>query len=312
MRRKIEGLVLLGSALLALKWIMDPSGPYEPFLAFIGAAWASLDFFFGKREGAPSYAPSRIEHTPAQSNSTITTTKPSIPALPLFTWNSTSDFFADRFANAFPGLRSIGWFNGQEAVDRLALLLQSPLTFKSKDHGVTSPIWWFGRGNLQVEKFKRIDARTVLINFDEYKVSRLAAIYSTSYRRLWVYVETEPMAPTGLYPKTPQNLEAAIANSETYAEEYAIFDGQHKVTRSEYDDGHANIGGKITPLAGSAELRVRQLRPYNFVLCSHDSPINNINFDSELENFLDEMLLDPSAFDKYSSLISRFPITRNP
>lgn len=312
MRRKIEGVVLLGSALLAFKWIMDPSGPYEPFLAFIGAAWASLDFFFGKREDAPSNAPSRFEDVPAQSNSTLTTTKPGTPALPPFTWNSTSDFFADRFANAFPGLRTITWFNGQEAVDRLALLLQSPLTFKSKDYGETSPIWWFGRGNLQVEKFQRIDARTVLINFDEYKVSRLAAIYSTSYRRLWVYVETESMAPTGLYPKTPQNLEAARAKSGTYAEEYAIFDGQHKVTRAEYDDGHANIGGKITPIAGNSELRVRQLRPYNFVLCSHDSPINNINFDSELEAFLDEMLLNPSVFDKYSNLISKLPITRNP
>lgn len=304
--------MLLGSTLLALKWIMDPSGPYEPFLAFIGAAWASLDFFFGKREGTPSNASDRLEDLPAESNTTINTTKPGARTRPLFTWNSTSDFFADRFANAFPGLRSIAWFNGQEAVDRLALLLQSPLTFKSKDYGETSPIWWFGRGNLQVEKFKRIDARTVLINYDEYKVSRLAAIYSSSYRRLWVYVETEPMAPTGLYPNIPQHIEAARANCETYSEEYAIFDGQHKVTRAEYDDGHANIGGKITSIAGNSELRVRQLRPYNFVLCSHDSPINNINFDSELEAFLDEMLLNPSIFEKYSNLISKLPVARNP
>ncbi|MDI1350695.1 hypothetical protein [Aquabacterium sp.] len=312
MRRKIEGLVLLGSALLALKWITDPSGPYEPILAFIGASWASLDFFFGKREGAPSNTPSRSEDAPTRSTSTPLPKKPDTPALPYFKWNSTSDFFADRFANAFPGLRSSTWFNGQEAADRLALLLQPPLTFKNEDYGETSPIWWFGRGNLQVDKFKRIDARTVLINFDEYNISRLAAIYSSSYRRIWVYVETEPMAPTGLYPRTAQNLEAAKAQSETYAEEYAIVDGQHKVTRAEYDDGHANIGGKITPIAGNSELRVRQLRPYNFVLCSHDSPINNINFDSELEAFLDEMLLDPSVFDKYSNLISRLPITRNP
>jgi hypothetical protein len=38
MRRFFEGAVLLASLLLAGKWVLDPSGPYEPILAFIGAA----------------------------------------------------------------------------------------------------------------------------------------------------------------------------------------------------------------------------------------------------------------------------------
>lgn len=311
MHKKIEAAVLLISAVLAGKWILDPSGPYEPILAFIGTSWVFLKFALGGHENASQDSPNQTESAIPKPTITINAKNADTATPPLFTWNSTSDFFSDRFASAFPGIRSNVWFNGQDAVDRLTLLLQSPLTFKSRDHGEISPIWWFGRGNLQVEKFKLIDTRSVLINFDEYKISRLAAIYSTSYRRLWVYVETEPMEPTGLYPYTSKSLDAAREKSETYAEEYAIFDGKHKITRSEYDDGHATIGGKIIPIAGNSELRVRQLRPYNFVLCSHDSPINNINFDFELVKFLDQMLLDPSVFESFSNAVSKLPITRN-
>ena len=233
-------------------------------------------------------------------------------SLPPYTWTSTSAFFYERFGGAFPGIRSTTWFNGQEAVERLALLLKSPLTFKNSDFGETSPIWWFGRGNLQIEEFRQVDARTVIINFDEYRISRMAAVYSTSYRRLWVYVETEPMSPIGLYPNTQRNLEQASVKGEPYAEEYAIFASQHKITRAEYDDGSAKIGGKIVSTIGDSELRVRHLTPYNFVICSHDSPINNMQFDDDLRQFLDQALVDPSIFQKYADLISRLPISRNP
>lgn len=231
--------------------------------------------------------------------------------MPTYTWASTSAFFAERFGSAFPGIRTTTWFNGQEAVERLALLLKHPRTFKNKDRGETSPIWWFGRGNLQIETFRQLDLLTVLINWDEYKVSRIAAVYSTSYRRLWVYVETEPMAPTGLYPNTPRYLEEAKKEGRIYAEEYAIFNDQYKITRAEYDDGHASIGGKITEISGKSELRIRHLTPYNFVICPHDSPINNMNFDQDLERLLDQTLLNPSSFEKLAKCVENLPITRN-
>lgn len=45
MHKLTEGAVLVISLLLAAKWVLDPSGPYEPLLAFLGIAWVLFDFF---------------------------------------------------------------------------------------------------------------------------------------------------------------------------------------------------------------------------------------------------------------------------
>jgi hypothetical protein len=73
------------------------------------------------------------------------------------------------------------------------VLLDGPLVFSLQGSQYTTPIWWFGRGNNQIETFKQIDKTTALINIMELKLGRIAAVYSTSYKRLFVYLEAKPM-----------------------------------------------------------------------------------------------------------------------
>lgn len=311
MRRWIEGALLLGGIYYILKWAYDPEGPYEPIIALFAIAIAVLDFLFGKKNPNENYSEDQstllnIVHaeTPA----------PKIPAvaieLPRYTWTSSSSFFAERFSSSFPGIRKTTWFEGQEAVERITQLLRPHLTFKTTKDSEVSPIWWFGRGNLQIQNFKLLDIRTVLINCDEHKISRLAAVYSTSYKRLYVYVETEPMQPTGLYPKTIEYLALAESEHSVYAEEYALVDGKHKINRAEYDDGHAIINGKLTEIYKQSELRVRHLTPYNFLICAHNSSINNSDFDHDLKILLDEILQDASKFQQLEEKIKNLPNRR--
>lgn len=308
MRRLIEGVLLFVCLIWAVKWALNPAGPYEPFIVLAGIAIAGIDFLFRRSTKAPplNVVPTEqlesTEHQPAVE--LVATT----PELPPYLWSSAAEFFAERFGSAFPGVRETTWFNGQEAVERLAHLLKPPLTYKTSDNGERHPIWWFGRGNLQIHFFKQLDGKTVLINCEEYKISRIAAVYSSSYKRLWAYVETEPMLATGLYPNTPQYLAKAQQEGKIYTEEYAIYAGKYKITRAEYDDGHAVISGKLTETSRDCKLRVRQLTPYNFVICPHDSPINSVHFDQEHESLLDDALKDPNGFQVLEARVRELPL----
>ena len=310
MRKLIEGVLLLVSLVLAVKWELNPAGPYEPLIALAGIVIAGIDFLVRIFAKGPPLEVAPIEQRrPTEQRPTVELVTTG-PELPTYSWSSDSEFFAERFQSAFPGVRETTWFNGQEAVERLAHLLKPPLIFKTSDNGERRPIWWVGRGNLHIASFKQLDGKTVLVNCKEYKISRLAAVYSSSYKRLWVYVETEPMPATGLYANTPQHLAKAQREGETYAEEYAIYAGRHKVTRAEYDDGHALIFGKLTEIYRDCELRVRQLTPYNFAICPHDSPINNLQFDGEHVSLLDDALKDPNGFQVLEARIRELPPSR--
>lgn len=308
MRKLIEDIFFFGAIIYMVKWIYEPSGTYEPVIALFLAAPAVIERVFGKAKFSEN--DSEEKHPLNIITPAITLTQSTSKAtneLPRYTWTSASSFFAERFSSAFPGIRKTVWFEGQDAVERISQLLRPPLTFKTTDNSEISPIWWFGRGNLQVQDFRLLDIRTVLINCDEHKISKLAAVYSTSYKRLYVYVETEPMQPTGLYPKSTEYLTLAESEHNIYAEEYALVDGKQKISRAEYDDGHAFISGKLTEIYKQSELRVRHLTPYNFLICAHNSPINNSDFDQDLEMLLDKTLQDASNFQQLEEKIKNLP-----
>jgi hypothetical protein len=61
-------------------------------------------------------------------------------------------FFSNRFAQAFPGVRGISWFeNADEIKMRLTTLLANPLRFSGR-----TPVWWWRGGNSQIEHFESI------------------------------------------------------------------------------------------------------------------------------------------------------------
>ena len=218
--------------------------------------------------------------------------------------NSTS-FFAHRFAKAFPGIRGMKVFEDpEEAIDHLEVLLKYPL-FSSK---LSSPIWWFrGNSNLHISKFSRVSADKILMNSDEIRISRIIAYSATSYYKSFVYVETKPEEPTGLYGNLSEDkLNERVNEKKIYTEEYAVV-GDTKITRAEYDDGGMVVDGKPVDVSGKAELRVRYLTPYNFLICAQFNPINDNSYDLIIEEIMDNLIYNDEDFCVLCDLIEKMP-----
>lgn len=216
---------------------------------------------------------------------------------------SSTEFFARRFARAFPGVRTIQWFDDSAAIrTRLLRLLESPLTF---DHA--TPIWWWRDGNLHIEEFSIQANGHYLMDVTELDIRRIAAVPGRGYWQSFVYVEAAALPPSGAYKPNP---ESSIRTIETFGydyEEYGLVDGKHVVTRGEYDDGAATIDGELQDIHGRAELRARYLTPYNFLIAPNGSPINNPAFDQTLANRLDSILKTGSGLENLAAEIWKLP-----
>ena len=167
------------------------------------------------------------------------------------------------------------------------------------------PIWWWRGGNLQIEKFTKLDDNLFLMNSDELLIDKIAAVNALDYYQQFAYVETLPMPATGLY----NNTDEFFAKKEFgyHYEEYGLYDNKHFVTRAEYDDGAALIDGKLVDFNSNVELRCRYLTPYNFIIAAHNSPINNNHFDAVLKNHLNLILERKSTLDDLVKIVLRLP-----
>ena len=203
-------------------------------------------------------------------------------------YDNSTTFFDYRFAKAFPGVRGIQEFvDPKECVDRLEILLRKPLNKK----GLTSPIWWFrGSSNLHIREFFRISESKFLMNRDEIEINRIVVYGAPEYYKKFVYVEAKPEKSIGLYESvTEEHIEEYRKSYGEYHEEYAVYNGI-PITRAEYDDDAAVIDGKVVDLENKAELRVRYLTPYNFIICAQFNPINETKNDAVLKRYLNGVL----------------------
>ena len=197
--------------------------------------------------------------------------------------------FAKRFANAFPGVRGIQWFEDRDEVAmRLVALLAEPLQFED-----ATPIWWSrGSANLHISTFSADDP-IYLLNDDEMRIARVAAVNPGSYKYNFVYVLVDPLEPVGIYDTTAQRI-AEVESGDSvfpyYWEEYGVVDETHLISRAELDDGSAMIEGKLQTISDRAELRGRYVTPYNFVIAATGSPLLNSDYDRRLEDHLNAML----------------------
>ncbi|HEY8161720.1 MAG TPA: caspase family protein [Methylocystis sp.] len=216
---------------------------------------------------------------------------------------SSTEFFARRFARAFPGARSIQWFDDKAAIrTRLLRLLEAPLTF---DHA--SPVWWWRDGNLQIESFSLQPNGLYLMDETELDIRRIAAAPGRAYWQSFVYVEAAGLPPSGAYKPNPERSKRTIEDFGYDYEEYGLVAGHHAVTRGEYDDGAAMVDGELHDIQHRAELRVRHLTPYNFLIAANGSPINNPAFDQTLAERLNGILENGDGLEDLAADIWKLP-----
>jgi hypothetical protein len=220
--------------------------------------------------------------------------------------NSVS-FFAEKFGKAFPGEREIVWFAPEEAVLRLERFFEPPFFLESESESQT-PIWWFRDGNMGIDDFRVVDKVTVIIDFKELRIRRLAAIPSSLYYKQFIYLEVEPMPACGLYPFNQNSHDESLKYFGYDYEEFGVYKGKHYVTRKEFDDNAAKISGKLVTLGSEVEIRTRYITPYNMVIAPAMSPINNNEFDERLVAWMNQLLQDHSKLDELVREVNELPI----
>ena len=223
-----------------------------------------------------------------------------------------TSFFNQRMASAFPGIRDIAWFdNPIIALDRLEILLKEPLMFKLGSKQFESdPIWWFRGGSaLNIEKFKRIGRKKGLMNIAQLKIKRIAAYRGDSYCKDFVYVELEGEKQTGLYNYSKQDIERQIEFFGYSWEEYGLIRNKigwtTPIRREEYEDGATIKGGKVRE-ALKAELRVRYLSKYNFIIAAKGSPYNSRRFERESKLYLNAILKDEIEPNEFFDILKTY------
>jgi hypothetical protein len=215
-------------------------------------------------------------------------------------------FFYHRFCSAFPGVRGVEWFAGKDAIKRLSVLLQEPLVFEIGD-GSRQPIWYWRDGNYFIDTFRVLDRLTILVGTMELRVRKIAAANLGSYSRCFVYIEADPMKPTGLYAHSQADVERMRQQYGYAWEEYGLYQGKYKVKRSQYGDKAAVIRGKLCDLGQEVELRLRYLTSFNIILAAHGSPINNHDFDERLTELMDGLLEGTFEFENLVQEVARLP-----
>ncbi len=254
----------------------------------------------GDRFQASADLSSAVSVTLARNDDVTITEKPSV-------------FFSKRMSEAFPGVRGVAWVRDPAVVvKRLGRLLADPVRFqRSLGHQVRSdPVWWFrGMTNLQVEQFRKTSPTSCLMNHDEIASPTAAAYVSPSYYKSFIYVRSEAMPPVGLYAHTQESILDQVKEFGFASEEYGLWQG-NPITRECYDDGHAVIEGEVVETEG-AELRVRFLTPYNFIITSASSPINNSDIDLKLRDVMNRLLSNESAIEELVELVEGLPRGRN-
>lgn len=217
---------------------------------------------------------------------------------------STTTFFDYRLRSAFPGVRGLKIFEDpKECVDRLEIMLRAPLNHS----GLGTPIWFF-RGNscLDIPTFQRLSNTKCVLGYDEYEIEKIGVYIAQSYYRDFIYIQTKPDQPTGVYPRIDYYQTSFYKNYGYYSEEYGLF-GNKYITRQEYDDGATVIDGKVIASNGNFQLRVRYLTPYNFVLCAKFHPFNSPEGDAVTGYFLNEILRGNCTLDDFIEVSLKLP-----
>lgn len=220
-----------------------------------------------------------------------------------------------RLADAFPGTHGVTVISStSEAIERLVVALRRPLhqlLFDADGQSREgSPFWWFRGGPcMHIDYFAQVSETHCYLDGKELNVARIAA-YRTrvSGKRDFLYVETSPDTPTGLY-EVPADLSlgaSAIAGRVHHSEEYAVWNDR-PISRRDYDDGSTLVDGRPRRVL-AAELRQRFLTPYNFLICGNRHAINEPRSDALIRDQLDRILSGDASLHDLADLVESLPL----
>lgn len=217
-------------------------------------------------------------------------------------------FFSYRIASAFPGERGVVWYNDPKIiVERLSILLQSPLKFKSgrDDSFSSTPFWWFrDTSSMHITNFEKLSKTKVLIGIEEFEIKRMAVNIDKLYYKCFIYLEVKGEKQTGLYKINEEDRKRHIETFGYSWEEYGLFN-KIPISRKEYDDGSAIIKSKVVETDG-ADLRIRYLSDYNILIAGHNSPFNSDKFERESEKYFNGILTKKETPESFFEFLSGF------
>jgi hypothetical protein len=219
----------------------------------------------------------------------------------------TTTFFHDQMQNAFPGIRGLRWFDEPEGAGRRLSKLLADLTPWPLDGTNPVPLWWWRGGRSSfIDEFEHLGGGQCVLDSQEFRIHRLGAWRDDAYWRDFVYVETTPLPQAGRLQYDTDTLNWMVERFGYSSEEYAIW--RDKIlTREEYDDGSVDVDGDVIEHQG-AQLRMRYLSPYNFVIAAQFSPLNcDHQADLRLKKLLDGILRGTSSFDELKEAICLLP-----
>ncbi len=218
-------------------------------------------------------------------------------------------FFENRICQAFPGIRGFKWFEDPKiCAKRLNILLKTPVHFENvKFDGFSDPIWWWrGNENMYIHDFTLLSETKCLMNIEEIEISRIAVYHSASRHYNFVYIESKAENQIGINHFSKEEIASRTKSYGFCREEYALFNN-YPISRGEYDDGHAVIEDEIVDTMGEAELRVRFLSNYNFLISAKTAALNNDDFDNISAGFLNGFLNGKTNFEEFINIIERLP-----
>jgi hypothetical protein len=227
---------------------------------------------------------------------------------------SQSEFFAQRFAEAFPDLRSPETFTDRhEIANRLGTLLHRPLSASYIDgfqQRIITPLSWSrGLQSMSIQRWYRIKPSTFLLNEHELEINKICAIPSRAYWRNYVYVECVGQRSVGLIYLEPQDI-LRIAQEHGYCdEEYSIYNFR-AYTIHEDDDGGYVRSGRVRRFNHPRDRRVRYLSKFNFLIAQGTSPALANNLEVELEERLNACLNNDAVLPDFIDWLTRLP--KNP
>ncbi|WP_417887968.1 hypothetical protein [Zunongwangia sp.] len=220
---------------------------------------------------------------------------------------TSSAIFSSKLAGAFSGQRGFKWYESKEAIMRLEKFFEPPLRYEPITNDATStPIWWFRAGSsMYIDNFKKLSRTRLLIGIREFKIKRIGVFVSDSYYKSFIYVETSGEKQTGVHNLKKEDIKRHINSFGYSSEEYGLYKNKIKLTRQEYDDASKVINGKVRDTFG-AELRVRFLSDYNFLITANQSPFNSRKFDMESQESMNKILKGEMKADDFIESLKKY------